>query len=122
LAEAFYPIGVAHTNDRTDGDYVTLSSNLLLIWSVGGMIGPLIGTTALQFGGPDAFFWYVIALSLLLAGFLRWRLRRKHLEEVSREEFLSYPHASPTVFEWSPHTPLPQERSPRPGTERGGRG
>ena len=34
ISEIFYPLGVAHANDKAEpGEFVTLSSNLLLIWA-----------------------------------------------------------------------------------------
>ena len=45
LTEIFYPLGVAHANDKADPkEFVTLSSNLLLIWAFGGTIGPALIT------------------------------------------------------------------------------
>lgn len=108
VADSFYPIGVAHTNDwAEEGDYVAVSSNLLLVWSLGSMAGPIIATNALDLGGPDAFFWYVLALSIGLGLYIAWRAaRRRRPTEHQREEFVAYPQTSPTVFEWSPHKPL----------------
>jgi MFS family permease len=108
LAECFYPIGVALANDRAaPEDYVSVSSNLLLVWAAGGMVGPLIATAALERGGAEAYFLYPLVLSLVLAAYLLWRLlRRPRIDPALREEFVAYPTTSPEVFEWSPHKPL----------------
>jgi len=108
LAECFYPIGVALANDRAaPEDYVSVSSNLLLVWAAGGMAGPLIATAALERGGAEAYFLYPLVLSLVLAAYLLWRLlRRPRIDPALREEFVAYPTTSPEVFEWSPHKPL----------------
>ncbi|MFV3128332.1 MFS transporter [Niveispirillum sp. KHB5.9] len=106
LSDAFYPVGVAHTNDRAQaGEYVALSSNLLLIWAAGRTAGPMIGTGTLAAGGGDGFFLYVLALSLLLGLYVAWRLIRRRQNRL-REEFVAYPQTSPILFQWSPHKPL----------------
>jgi MFS family permease len=108
LAECFYPIGVALSNDRAEpADYVAVSSNLLLVWAAGGMAGPLIATAALERGGAQAYFFYPMGLSLALAAYLLWRLaRRPKIDPALREEFVAYPTTSAEVYEWSPHKPL----------------
>lgn len=114
LAECFYPIGVALSNDRAEpADYVAVSSNLLLVWAAGGMAGPLIATAALERGGAQAYFFYPMGLSLALAAYLLWRLaRRPKIDPALREEFVAYPTTSAEVYEWSPHKPL--DRGPPP--------
>jgi hypothetical protein len=99
---------VALSNDRAaPADYVAVSSNLLLVWAAGGMAGPLIATTVLEQGGPSAYFFYPLGLSLALAAYLLWRLaRRPKIDPALREEFVAYPTTSAEVYEWSPHKPL----------------
>ena len=108
IAESFYPIGVAHSNDRADpSEYVPLSSNLLLIWGIGGAVGPAVGSVALQRIGPSGFFWYVLVLSAGFAVFALWRIRRagKVVEE-QRGGFIAYPTSSPAILEWIPFRKL----------------
>jgi len=115
LSEALYPISVAHANDRaTPEQYVSVSSNLLLFWALGGAIGPLAGTAVIDHAGPPAFFWYVAIISFLLGLFTFWRLlRRRRIDaETTLEEFQVYPTTSPSVYEWVPHTPLKSEGKP----------
>lgn len=105
LTEIFYPLGVAHANDKADPkEFVTLSSNLLLIWAFGGTIGPAVISIGVEPFGAEIFFYYSIALSLLFAGFAAWR-RYRQPKSKSREQFVAYPQTSPQVYEWSPHTP-----------------
>ena len=52
-AESLYAVGVAHANDRAESvDYVALSSTLLFIWSLGGAIGPAVGSLVMEFTRP----------------------------------------------------------------------
>lgn len=109
MSEIFYSLGVAHANDRAKPeDFVSLSSNLLLVWALGSMIGPPIVTFGVERAGAYVFFWYAIGLSLLFAAFALWRsLILPRIR--AREEFVAYPHVSPAVYEWSPHTETPKE-------------
>jgi MFS family permease len=120
LTEIFYPLGVAHANDKADPkEFVTLSSNLLLIWAFGGTIGPAVISMAVQPFGAEIFFYYAIALSVLFAGFALWR-RYRQPKSKSREQFVAYPQTSPQVYEWAPHTPAGDDNDPNqpnPGSE-----
>jgi MFS family permease len=102
ISEIFYPLGVAHANDRAEpADFVPLSSNLLLIWAFGGTVGPLIGATGIERYGANAFFWYAGALSIAFAVFALWRrLRRTSVKR--RKDFVTYPQTSPEVYQWLP--------------------
>lgn len=112
LTEIFYPLGVAHANDKADPqEFVTLSSNLLLIWAFGGTIGPAAITLGVEPFGAEIFFYYAIALSLAFAGFALWRHRRGPRAK-SREQFVAYPQTSPQVYEWAPHVPAGDEPNP----------
>ncbi|MBL0371805.1 MFS transporter [Rhizobium sp. KVB221] len=103
ISEIFYPLGVAHANDRADPDeFVTVSSNLLLIWAFGGTIGPAIVTSGMAPFGSAIFFWYAIGLSTLFAAYALWRGYHQPAAK-SREQFVAYPQTSPAVYEWTPH-------------------
>jgi MFS family permease len=102
ISEIFYPLGVAHANDRaTSSEFVALSSNLLLVWAMGGTIGPAIAATGVEHFGAASFFWYAIGLSLAFAGFALWRTLQQP-KVGSREDFVAYPQTSPAVYEWLP--------------------
>jgi len=106
LAESLYAVGVAHANDRADKtDYVALSSTLLFTWALGAAIGPTTGTYAMELISPNAFFGYVIALTLSFTLFAVWRLQRRKFDRIveEREEFLTYPQTSPEIYAWLPY-------------------
>lgn len=95
LAEIFYPLGVAHANDKAEpSEFVSLSSNLLLIWAFGGAVGPAIVSAGVKPFGAGIFFYFAIALSLLFAGYALWR-RYRQPRAKSREHFVAYPQTSP---------------------------
>jgi MFS family permease len=106
LAESLYAVGVAHANDRADKtDYVALSSTLLFTWALGAAIGPTTGTYAMELISPNAFFGYVIALTVSFTLFAVWRLHRRKFDRIveEREEFLTYPQTSPEIYAWLPY-------------------
>jgi hypothetical protein len=106
LAESLYAVGVAHANDRADKtDYVALSSTLLFTWALGAAIGPTTGTYAMELISPNAFFGYVIALTVSFTLFAVWRLQRRKFDRIveEREEFLTYPQTSPEIYAWLPY-------------------
>ena len=105
-AESLYAVGVAHANDRAESvDYVALSSTLLFVWSLGGAIGPAVGSLVMELTRPNAFFVYVVALTLTFTFFAIWRLTRRRVERAleTREEFLTYPQTSPEIYAWLPY-------------------
>lgn len=109
FSEALYPISVAQANDRAKPqDYIAVSSNLLLLWAVGGAIGPLVGTPLLERAGASAFFWLIggVTLVLGLLTLLRILAKRRLDADTTLEEFVVYPTTSPAVYEWVPHKPL----------------
>lgn len=100
ISEIFYPLGVAHANDRAaPEEYVTLSSNLLLIWALGGTIGPAMAGMSVEHFGAKSFFWYAIVLSLVFGGVAIIRLVTNPLLK-RREKFVAYAHSSPEIYEW----------------------
>lgn len=103
ISEIFYPLGVAHANDRAEAnEFVPLSSNLLLIWAFGGMVGPVAVTLGIAPFGTAIFFWYAIVLTTLFAAFALWR-RYSQPPAKARDAFVAYPQTSPMVYEWAPH-------------------
>lgn len=107
LSEIFYPLGVAHANDRAaPEDYVPLSSNLLLIWALGGTVGPALAAGGVERFGATSFFWYAIALSLVFGGIALVRLLTRP-RQARREKFVAYAHSSPEIYELKANSELP---------------
>ena len=108
FVESLYAVGVAHANDRAaSSDYVSLSSTLLLVWALGGAIGPSVGAAIMEYTGPSAFFVYAILLGVAFTLFAVWRLRRRREDRTAEthEDFLAYPQTSPEIYSWLPYHP-----------------
>jgi len=71
-----YAICVAQANDRAPrGAAVAISSTLQLLWSIGSVSGPMLGTLAIAWLGPDGLFVYGAVLAAALCAFVGWRLK-----------------------------------------------
>lgn len=104
LAESIYAVSTAHANDRTrTGDYVVVSSTVLVVWATGSTVGPMLATAAIRLFGPAGIWLFFIAVSGLFAAFVVWRLlQRAGPREAQQEPFHTVP-ASPQIPEWNPY-------------------
>lgn len=72
-----YPLSVAHTNDRaTAGDFVTLSSALLLVYGMGATAGPLAAGALMQVFGPYSLPLFYASCWLALGIFVVVQIRK----------------------------------------------
>lgn len=73
--ESIYSIATAYANDRADPAlYVSLSSTLLVAWSLSSMVLPAITTALMPYYGPDTFIYMVTGISLVYGTFVLYRL------------------------------------------------
>ncbi len=93
FSESLYSISTAHANDRAaPGDYVTLTSTLLVLWSSGATLGPIIATGTMSTFGSDGLPVYFATVAGLFGLFTLWRrtVRDKPLLD-QQEEFVALP-------------------------------
>lgn len=118
MAEAIYPLSVAHANDHAKPqDYVPLAGTLLILWSIGSAAGPLAATVAMERFGPDALFVYVAVLVGAFAGFVLWRMaRRGRVAAGEAEHFVGLAAgSSPAPAELDPRIRPEDEAEAEPG-------
>jgi MFS family permease len=109
LAFSIYPLSLSHACDELKPDQV-LSANqgLLLAYSLGAMIGPVLAPTAIHLFGPQGLFAYFCLCGALLTLFLIWRQRvRAPVPLAEHQQFMPVP----------PNTPMSAELEPRPDVE-----
>ena len=71
-----YSIAAAYTNDWIDPEHVNAAaSQLVTLYGIGAMVGPLIAAAMMIVIGPGGFFWAAIVLHAMLAAFFMYRLR-----------------------------------------------
>lgn len=103
--EAIYSVANAHANDRAEPQYyVSLSSTMLITWSISGAIFPGIGTALTPYMGPAAFIYIAIVMAALYALFVLYRICRR--DAVPSEDTGSHQQISG-------HAPYPAELSPQ---------
>jgi MFS family permease len=100
LAYTLYSIASAHANDHAkDGNFVSISGGMLLLYGVGTMAGPLVASALMQWFGGAAIFLATALFQGLVVATVLWRISAR---------------AAPltkSVFRWSPW-----ERSMTPQT------
>jgi MFS family permease len=78
FAFPLYSLGVAHTNDHAARDeFVETSSGLLLVYAAGAVGGPFIASLVTTSFGPTLLYGYMLAVHVVLVGFVIWRMTRK---------------------------------------------
>jgi len=104
LAESIYAVSTAHANDRTaSGDYVVVSSTVLVMWATGSTLGPLLATAAMRGFGPAGIWLFFITVSASFALFVAWRSRHRAGVADREQEHFHTVAASPQIPEWSPY-------------------
>ena len=105
LAFSLYPISLSQACDElTPAQMVSANQGMLLAYSLGSMIGPLLASQAMQNTAPAALFAYFACCGGALALFLLWR--QKQRSPVPNDNQQSY-------MPMAPNTPLGAELDPR---------
>lgn len=78
LVLPLYGLVLAHTNDHLEPhEFVGAGSTLLVLYGVGAIAGPLIGTATMGAMGPDGLFLYLAVAASLMAAFTAYRMTRR---------------------------------------------
>lgn len=106
LVLPLYGITLAHTNDHLGPtDFVPAGATLLLLFGAGAVLGPIFGTLAMEFMGPDGLFLHLSLSAAPLLAFTLYRMTRR--SSVDMEEAADFvPMATTTVmaFELDPRS------------------
>ena len=74
-----YAIGGAYTNDWVSPEQMgAAASQLVTLYGLGAMIGPLVAAPFLDLIGAQGFAWSIISLHMLILLFLIYRIRAWH--------------------------------------------
>ncbi len=100
-----YALCVAHANDNlTDSTFVEVASGILMMNSVGAVIGPTIAAPLMSLFGPSAMFAFATASYLAAA---IWCAVRLQAHAVGRDHFQPYaplPETTQSVIDLDPRT------------------
>lgn len=92
MAYTLYSIAVAHANDHARGDFIKISSGLLLLYGFGTIIGPNVGSVLMTYMRPESLFLATAAAHAALAGYTVLRINRRAAVPVgNREAFQTLP-------------------------------
>ncbi len=109
-----YPLCVAQTFDRLERKYyIAASGGLLMIYSIGATIGPLLASVLMSIYGPPSFFLFESTVAILYAAFVLVRVsQRPSLPADQREKYVPLPDVTPIAMALDPRTELnPQSRT-----------
>lgn len=110
-----YPLSLAHAGDRLENneDMVGLSSGMLLLYSGGATVGPLIAGQMFRFldGGGLFLFFAVIAGATVLFGLWRMHVVPEPAPADEQVSFVAVPRTSPAGTELDP-----RQEDETPGT------
>jgi MFS family permease len=119
MAFTVYTLCVAHANDLVHRKRaVEVSSGMLLVFSVGAILGPILASAMMQAFGPGGLYLHtaVAHASISVVMLLRARARPK-LPIENKEPFVVVPRTTPAVFELDPRgepTPPPPDGGTTP--------
>ncbi|MFD0915835.1 MFS transporter [Pseudahrensia aquimaris] len=86
---SIYSLVVAHANDHAEtGEFVKVSSGLLILYGFGTMVGPLITASMMDTFGPSGVFATTTAAHLAFASWAIYRTFRR--EQVAEEERVDF--------------------------------
>ena len=103
-----YPLSVTHANDfLPPEDLVSASGGLLMAYSVGAVMGPLLASGAMSVMGPNGLFATSVAAGVLMAAFAAARIiRDRPIPEAFETNFELVPRTSPVAAELDPRGDL----------------
>lgn len=99
-----YALASAHANDFAEPqDLVEVSTALLLVFTIGAVIGPLLASTLMNVFGSKALFGYTAFVHLLMALLTLRRMKMRVAKPpAERGAFVSVPGTSPNAVGLNP--------------------
>ncbi|MBA4210624.1 MAG: MFS transporter [Parvibaculum sp.] len=90
-----YSVVVAHMNDHAQNEnFVAVSGGLLIVFSVGSIIGPTAASVGVGTFGLPSIFVFTAVFHLAFAGYTAWRIATTPaLTEEQRADFVAVPVA-----------------------------
>lgn len=98
-AFVIYPLAIGHANDRVHGaNRMALAGGLLLTYSAGAVIGPLVAAGVMNIAGRYGLFVYLGAVAALTGGFALYRMRATPAVPADEQGAAQYmPRTSPVA-------------------------
>jgi MFS family permease len=78
MSMPMYSLCIAYTNDYLEPDQIVpASGTLVLIGGVGAVFGPISAALAMQYFGPNGFFWWLAVIHAAAGLFALYRMTRR---------------------------------------------
>lgn len=101
-----YPLGITYTSDQIDPKHLVAATGMLLLaYSWGSVVGPIIASSAMTAFGPIGLFLYAmcVAGTLFAYGILR-TMQKPPLPKDEQGEYVSTPRTTPIASELDPRS------------------
>ena len=101
-----YPLCVAQTFDRLERRYyIAAAGRLLMVYSIGATIGPLLAAALMAVYGPSSFFLFESTVAILYAMFVLFQVSRKPCVPADqREPYVPLPDVTSVAMALDPRT------------------
>lgn len=118
---SIYGIGIAQAYDYLDPEqYVSAAMGLLIAYSAGSFIGPIIGGYLMDTAGPSLMFWMTAATALALLLFTLYRMQvREALAVEEQENVVIEPAVVMATYELDPRTDFDEDEVAEDGAPDG---
>lgn len=117
LQFTFYPLAVALANEHVPAPLrVGLSGVLLLAFSIGATLGPIVAGILMDNGGADMYIIYVMVCSLIMAGIVM-KSHANYRPNIENAQFVPMGvdvSPAPVVHELDPRVDVSQDISANP--------
>jgi MFS family permease len=107
-----YALVVAHANDHAEpGNFVRVSSSLLLLYGVGTMIGPVLAAIGMDRIAPEGLFAFTALVDAAIIAYTVVRIRQR-ASQPHRDPFTAIPPARSVTPESAVLDPRASEAAP----------
>jgi MFS family permease len=91
-----YSVAVAHSNDYAEpGEYVMVSSGLLLLYGIGAIIGPFLAGAGMTVFSKSTLYLYTAVIHVLIFVYILTRIPRR--ASVARDKHVPFSEALTAV-------------------------
>lgn len=99
FAMPLYSLSAAHANDRAEaGEFVSVNAALMLFYSFGAIVGPLLASTFMQGSGPEWLFIFCATIYAVFTLIILHRMRTRDAVPASHRSRFTALLRTSTVF------------------------
>lgn len=99
---ALYPVSISHACDSLESsDILAATQGLLLAYSIGATLGPIICPLFITLLGNHGLIIYFIFIAVFMALFFSWR-KTRHTSVEQEDAFVTMPQTTPILAELDP--------------------